>query len=358
MQPLISANTYGTNTDISDRTPQEGLGSITRSIDAYNTSIGIFRYSSLNITCSNKNGFFNDTGNFFTFKRDLAKVEVLFFDKTGTSYANYRGVVNEAGTRTGVNNNTITFLVTARETILGKVKVDSGDITATDSFSDGIKQILNKTAITSVIGYDAGKINVAYDGTIDSVAALADISTKEALDLLLQASNSIFYIDSDDDMVVSSRDASSNTISFYGAQDIYGRDNIIQLFNYTGGYHRIYNSVIVIDSLGSTLREDATSIDNFGLKQIEYTFDFLANSSTRIAIAEAIRDEFKDRKKECSIKVESSEIRNINVLDKVIIDLIASNYNNIDITTSQTWKIIGLTEYPSNYTADIFLREI
>jgi hypothetical protein len=354
MQPLIAANTYGDRVDISDYVIDTQLGSISRRLDAYDTSIGIFRYSNLNIGCENKNGFFNDTGDFFTYKRDLAKVEVIFYDKGGTSFTNYEGVVNEAGTRTGINNNIINFLVTARETILSKVKA-TPTISPGESFSSVIKKILNRSEITAVMGYDANKINVDYDGTIDVTAPLTQIPTKDSLDMLLQASNSIFYVDSSGDMVVSSRSATSNIVTFYGAQDIFGRENIIQLYNYTGGYHRVYNRIIINDTERAV---DSTSEAFYGTKPVEYVFEFITTAATETAIANAIISEFKDRKKECAIKVTSSEIRNINILDQVILDLVQTNYNNIDITTDQTWKIMGLTEYPSNYTADIHLREI
>jgi hypothetical protein len=353
MQPLVSQNVYGINTDISDYVVGTELGAIYRSIDAYQSTIGVFRFSNLNIKCVNLLGYFNDTGSFFTFKRDLAKVIVYFYDKTGISFANYKGVLNEAGTNTGVNNDTISFLVTARESILNQVQVTDSDISDDDSFQNAIKAILNKAAITAVMGYDADKITVAYNNTIDVASELHNLDTKTVLDYLLQVSNSIFYIDSAGDMVVSSRAASSNTVEFYGAQDIYGRENIIQLFNYHGGYQRIYNSVTVNDQTA----EDATSIDAHGLRRIDFSFSFLTTNATELSIAETIRDEFKDRKKECSIKVATEQIRNINILDKAILNLIVSNYNNIDITSDQTWKIMGITEYPSNFTTDIHLRE-
>lgn len=354
MQPLTAADIYGTLTDISDKVIETGLGAISRRLDAYKSSVGVFKYSNTNIECSNKNGYFNDTGDFFTFKRDLAKVQIDFYDKNGTAYTNYEGITNEEGTHAGVNNDLITFLVVARESILKQVQVESGDIANADSFSDAIKAILNKPTITSVMGYDVSKISVGYDGSIDVASELHNLDTKTVLDQLLQASNSIFYIDDDGDMVVSTRSESSNSTTFYGAQDIYGRDNIIEIYNYSGGYSRIYNSVIVNDQIA----EDATSIASYGLRQIEFNFDFLTTNATELTIAETIRDEFKDRKKECIIKVKVDQIRNINILEKVVLDLISSNYNNIDIDSTQTWKIIGITEYPSNYTADIELREI
>jgi hypothetical protein len=355
MQPLTSANTYGTNTDISDKVIATGVGSISRRLDAFNSSIGVFKFANTNISCSNKAGYFNDTGTFFTFKRDLAKVQILFFDKDGTEFTNFTGIVNEQGVSAGINNDTISFLVTSRESVLNQVQVVTADISDADTFSTAIKAILNKTSITSVMGYDVSKIAVGYNGAIDVSSKLHNLDTKTVLDLLLQASNSIFYIDSAGDMNVATRTAATASTSFYGAQDVYGRENIIQLFNYSGGYSRIYNSVIV----NGTEAKDATSITNFGLRQLgAYTFDFITNGTTETTIAETIRNEFKDRKKECTIKVTTDRIKNLNVLEKVVLDLVASNYNSIDILSTQTWKIIGITEYPSNYTADISLREI
>lgn len=355
VQPLLNNTEYGVNTDISEYVRSAGMSAIYRQLDSiYDFDFGIYRFNSASLDLANKNGYFNESGVLFTFRRHRAKVKIYYIDKTGNTGINFEGLIDEAATRFGINNKHVNITVSSLDSILAQIPVSGGDIINGDLFSTAIKSILNKTAITQVLNYDAGKINVSTDKTIDDATKFSGLSVKDALNYLLNASNSVLTVDKNNNISVSSRSAGSNIVTFYGASDAFGRDNIIQIYNYNLGYHRLFNSIVVNERETT----DSTSITNYGFRQKILTFDFITNTGKIDDIAASILAEYKNPKKELTIKLRSSELQNISLLDEVRLNMSASPYNNIGITTDDRFKIIGITEYPSTFTADILLREI
>lgn len=353
IQPLIDAGNYGVNTDVSDYVDPAGISIITRMLQSYNYDVGSYLFANTTIKCTNKNGYFNDGGDLFTFKRDLAKVQLKYWDKNGSNI-DFHGLIDERATAFGVNNDQVTFTILGRDSVFSQVSVDSGDISNSDLFSTAIKSILNKSAITMVLNYSASNINVALDRAIDVASVFVGMTVKDALDQLLLASNSVLYVDDDGNIIVTSRTQNDTKVTYYGDGDDFGRDNIIQIFNYNTGYHRIFNSVWVNDRE----TKDSTSISNYGTRKLELSLDFITSTTTADDIAASVLAEFKDPKRELFIKVKNEEMRNVSLLNEIELNLEPSVYNQVDIETEDRWKLLGINEYPSNFTADLKLREI
>ena len=355
IQELTDATTYNPNpTDITDRVLDLGLGAIRYELDSYDHDIGIFKHGNMILGCLNQDGYFNETESLFSFRRDLAKIEVTFFDRDLTEISFFKGVINEPMTRFNKNNDTVNFVVINQENVLSQVQVQVADISNADSFSDSIKAILNKTAITTVLNYDAADISVDYDGVIDDATKLHGLDTYTVLKKLLQASNSLFYVNSSDDMIVSTRGNTGVETMFYGAEDEFNRDNIIEVNGYSTGYNRIFNSVIVNDR--GTL--DATSVGNYGYREKRYTFDFVTDNGREDLIAANILAEFKDPKKEVSITVPVEESTSLNFLDDITMELNSTVYNNINISSTDTFKLMARNYVPDDFNAILKLREI
>lgn len=354
--PLINATTYaGTWIDISDYTLQSGIGAIYQQIDTiYEFDTGIYRYGSLYLGCTNKDGYFNEGGALFTYKRNRALVRVYFYNRDGDQVLTFTGLLNEAGTNFGINNKHVSLLFTSLDSIFDQVQIPAGTISDLDTFENAIKAILNQSGVTLVLGYDADKINVDLDLAIDDGGFFNLISVKNGLNWLLQASNSILTIDATGDIVVSSRAASANLVTFYGADDPFGRDDIIQIYNFNLGYHRCFNSII----LNERETKDSTSISTYGLRQKPIDFDFMTDTGKVDTIAAQILAEYKDPKREVIIKIKIDRLADINLLDKINLVLEADRYNTINIAPTDYFKIISITAYPSNFTADIKLREV
>ena len=171
---------------------------------------------------------------------------------------------------------------------------------------------------------------------------------------LLLASNSVFYIDSDNTMVVNSRNALDTKTTFYGQDEPFGRENIFSLQNIKEGFNRIFNSIILND----TLFDDATSIADFGLSQKTISLSFITTLSTETTIANSMLTEFKDPKKELQTRVSTKNARDLALLNEVELDIINNTYNDIGITTDDRFKILSIIENTSNFTTNILLREI
>ena len=354
-QPLTDATTYATSaTDVTDYVNDPGLGTIINQLDSYDFDIGVFHHGNMTIGCTNEDGYFNETEAIFSFKRDLTKVVIYFYDEDETEYTFFKGVISEPLTRFNKNNKTVNFTVINQENVLSQAQVEVADISNGDSFSDSIKAILNKTTITTVLNYDATNITVDYDGEVDVASELQGLDVYSALKQLLQASNSIFYVNDDDDMIVSNRDQINTETTFYGAEDPFGRDNIIELTGYTTGYNRIFNSIVV----NGTESKDATSITAYGLRQKRFTFDFINDAGREALVGAGILAEIKDPKKEALIAVPIEDATALNLLEKIILTLESSEYNSINIDSDDTFKILGRNYIPKDQSAVLKLREI
>jgi hypothetical protein len=354
-RPLASANVYQSSaTDVTTYVRDRGLSRLTYKLDTYDFDIGAFHFGNMTIGCVNEGGYFNETEDLFSFKRDLTKVVLSFFDTDETEYTFFKGVIAEPMTRFNKNNETVNFTVINQDQILNQTQVLVADISDTDSFSDAIKAILNKTRITSILNYSADNINVDYDGVIDVASELQGRDVYTVLKKLLQASNSLFYIDADDNMIVTSRASTGVETRFYGAEDPFNRDNIIEVNGYTTGYNRIFNSIVVNDRA----TDDATSIGDYGLRQKRYTFSFVTDNTREDLIAANILAEFKDPKKEVSITVPIEDGQALDFLDDIVLFLESSGYNNINIDEDDTFKLMARDYDSDNFSAILKLREI
>jgi hypothetical protein len=378
LTPLTAEMTYGTEVEISDYVMASSIGNIRKNTDSDDHVIGEYLLGSVDLTCANFNGEFNesDPRSFFKYKRDRSKIRVEYFSSLTDSTISFKGLITDEGTSS--DDDTAKIKVLALESILRTVQVSSGAITAGDYFSDAIKAILNKPAITAVLTYSAANISVDFDLTIDDESAFANISTWDALKQLLIASNSVVYVDNETIMVVP-RDYDSGEISyFYGPGDDLDRENIETIENYNNGAHRVFNSVTV-SGINYT---DTISRDIFGLSDIPFTFDFITNNSKKLQIARNIVNQFKIPRIEFEITVSTDLANQIGFFDTIGIshplravpccgynmslwytaeyDTDESVYNiefgGIEIDGTLAFKMIQRIENPKEFTTKIKLR--
>jgi len=354
-KPLASATTYEDDaTDVTTYVRQLGLGKITYRLDSYDFDIGVFHYGRMTLGCVNEDGYFNENEDLFSYQRDLTKVVLTYYDKDGTAAVFFKGVITEPLTRFNKNNETVNFTVINQDQILSQNQVLVADITNGDSFSTAIKALLNKTGITTVLNYSADDITVDYDGEVDDATKLHGRDVYTVLKKLLQASNSLFYVDDDDNMIVSTRASTGTETEFYGAEDPFNRDNIIEVNKYSTGYNKIFNSIVVNDRETN----DSTSIAAYGLRQKRFTFDFVTDNGREDLIAANYLAEFKDPKKELEINVPVEDGQAVAFLDDIVLILESSGYNSINIDSDDVFKLMGRDYVPDEFAAILKLREI
>ena len=376
LTPLTAEMTYGTEVEISDYVMASSIGNIRKNTDSDDHVIGEYLLGSVDLTCANFNGEFNeaDPRSFFKYKRDRSKIRVEYFSSLTDSTISFKGLITDEGTSS--DGDTAKLKVLALESILRTVQVSAGAITAGDYFSDAIKAILNKPAITAVLTYSASNISVDFDLTIDDESPFANISTWDALKQLLIASNSVVYVDNETIMVVP-RDYDSGSISyFYGPGDQLDRENIEDIKNYNNGKHRLFNSVTV----NSTNYTDTTSRDWFGLSDISFTLAFITDSGKELQIARNIVNQFKLPRLEFEITVSTDLANEIGFFDTIGVshplrakacsncdgalwdtakwdtDIFNIDFGGIVIDGRLAFKMIQRIENPKDFTTTLKLR--
>jgi hypothetical protein len=392
LSPLVKKDTYGSNDgvdvniDISDYIMNNGISKIRKTIDGQDYEYGVLTFGDLTLKINNENKRFNSErrayespNGYFWYRRDFARIDINYFDgENSNSYTRFVGFIYEDNTRQDFFKEDVKFIILSKESILRRVLISGGQIGNTILFSNAIKSILNVPEITDFLNYDAGNINVNYDDTIDDGSFFDGLSAEEAMNALMIASNSVFLVDDSDNLIVKSRLEGHETHNFYGAGDVFGRENLITIKDYNEGLQRTFNSVKINDITVS----DNNYIIAYGLRQKSFELPFLTNETKISAVAQNILDSVKIPRQELSIEVETNTIKNAEILDKATLnfplrvkparedDLVSlygvakygtSRYNQVfgefSIDPSIEWKIISIEEDPKTFKTVIKLRQ-
>jgi hypothetical protein len=384
----IEDGSYGTEIEVSDRVDASGIGSITKSIDAGDYDIGVYTYSDLTLRCYNHNGYFNDPGDrrsIFPVTRNRCKVRVDLIDMDSdgdeTPFITYQGLINEEATRWNVETDQIEFKVLSRDSVIRNTKVSAGTIADGSLASTAISQILNVPSITAVLNYNVSDINVDLDFTIDDGSEFDNQSTRDVLNQLLLATNSVLLINESGDMIVSSRDENETDITYlYGHSDTYGRENIIKILNYNTGMHRMFTACKIND----TEDEQADISATFGYRLKTISMPFVTDAGTEATIAERLSSRFSVPKMECQVVVSMEVSRSLDLLDRVSIDFplrarpiegaflpvvgvtaigdtdqpLPDTFGSFRMAPNIGWKMIEIVDDPKNFVSTLKLRQI
>lgn len=377
--PLVSRNTYGSEIEVSDHINATGVSQITRSIDAADYDVGLFAYGDITLKGINVNGYFNegDRRSIFKYLRDKTKVRVEFFD--GTSNIVFNGLINEEATRIDPITEEIKFRVLSLDSVIRNNKVNSGVVSDGMTAKNAIHSILNNEVIRSVLGVDIDNINPANNITIDLGTEFDNDNTRTALNDLLFVSNSVLIIDSNNDIIVHSRDANTILHYLYGKNDAYGRENIISMNSLNAGKHRMFNTVGVN---GQVVFDDNLTRE-FGTRIKKKSFSFITDSDNSKVIARALLNEFKVAKQEVEVEIPTSIAKDFALLDKVSINFpyrlerykdsympvtcslqlcnnnfkLPKMYGSTKIEPNIAWKVIEIKDNVKTFTSKIKLRE-
>lgn len=319
--PRLRNDTYGDEVDVSDHVQLKGLGAIKRNIDAGEYDFGAFTYSDVTMTCSNADGFFNnadDSRSMFPYSRDLAKVRIVFFQDQDQETITYRGLINDEATRTVLRKDEIQFRVLSRDSIIKKTNIEEGLVQDGDSFKTTIFRILNVDAITNILTIDLTNINPTYNGTVDLGSEFDNRSSRDAINELLIASNSVMTINEDDEVIVQSRTETStqDPLLLFGQGDLKGRENIIDIIDYNTGLQRVFNVI----TLNERTTKHLSSILAFGAREKTLSYSWLTNTTTIDAVASALVEQFKYPKIELSLKVHTFIAKDYDLLERVSVD--------------------------------------
>jgi hypothetical protein len=371
--------------EIDDFVRKGGLNSIQREVDNGDFDFGIFVFNSVGISCINEDGKFSDQSDsrsIFKYSRDKTKVTINFFDgESNDPTTSFKGIVDERATKVNFVKNDVRMVVLSEDSIINRVNVSGGTVVNGQLASVAIKSILNIPSITTVLNYDPLNINVSNDYIIDDGSYFDNLTCKEALDQLCSLTNSVLIVEDFSDIIVRSRDVNTDgeIFRFYGENDTFGRQNILQVKNYNTGLHRTFNSVKV----GSQISSNEGYIQAFGDNSKTIDFEFITSEETQALVAENLMNYWKAPKIEMEIVARTKDVKDLWFFDLVSVDyplrvkpaegetklpvygvsrygesVYPRTFGNIKINPKVAFKVIGKTEDPSKFTTIIKLRQV
>ena len=384
--PLVDIGTYGdelditSEIDISDEIKDRGIGRISREIDNGDYDIGVFTYGDITLTAFNLGGRFNppgDPASIFLHSRDKAKVKINYLDILGNITISFHGLINEEATRQNILENEIKFKVLSIDSIMRKIKINSGQVGDGELASVAVNRLLGQVEVISVLNYLRDNVNLDTDIVIDNGGWFSNKSLKEGLDALMVATNSVLFTDGLD-LIVGPRRESSTVHTFYGAGDLQGRENIEAIRNLNSGLHRTFNSIVI----GDLEVSDDLNINFFGLRQKKISLDFITNIQSRNKIATRLLEYFKVPKTEMEITVSTESSLKVKMLDSIVIhaprELVPAEgeryltplasfkigvtklpriVRDFDIDPLALFKVIGIKENAESYTRTLKIKQ-
>lgn len=383
LTPKVGLMEYGDEIDITDYVKFDGLPTIRRSIDSTDFAIGVYSYDDLSIRCINLNGYFNDefdTRSIFKFKRDKALVRVVFQNSDGDTIV-FKGLINDEATQADAEADDIVFRVLSLDSAIRTTKVSGGVVVTGAMVSDAIFAVLNVPEITAVLGISQLNINPDFDFEIEDGSVFDNETTRDVLNQLLFASNSVMLIDADDNVIIRDRseDDTADPLNIYGPYDLRMRTNMIRLTNYNPGKHRRFTAIKVNDTEVS----DDAFIEDYGYRQKKMEIPFVTTEALAEAIAQRILDEFKVNKIECNVEVPTYVARGVDLLDRVSLDYslrikpqagkflpvigstvigdteapLPDTFGSLSVNPNIRFKVIEIRENPKDFETILKLRQ-
>lgn len=362
VQPLYSAFVYLPEIDISDLV-EDVAGTITKSIDSTDFSVGIYTFNDVQLTCDNSDGRLSDTSDsrsIFPFSRDRAKIRIVFDNGDSVPPTTYKGVISDSATEISSDTDELTFTILGPDSVLNNSMVPAGSIADGATVLQAMIAILSTSDITSVLNVSFSNLNPQNNIVIDDGSKFDNLNKNSAMTQLLGVSNSVMIIDANNNVIVRDRQPNfSNPITYlYGKGDQFGRENIKSIQSYNTGLQRTFNSILVtggqatavvtdIDSVEQTVTKETqtgsasqlTSQALYGLRQKAISFAFITDPTTLALIAQGYIDEFAFPKIELEVIVSTGDVVDTDLLDEVSV-----NYPLLVTPSGKFLPIIGVTK--------------
>lgn len=346
----ISIQTFDSNLDytgefidVTDDVDIRSVGKIKQKVDGSNFDVGIFRFTDFKFTLRNDHGKYSEPGvlqSIFTDKRidSIVKVEwsqnefgpicgiaICGEDTLGDDVSTFYGLLNDSSSTQNIRDNKITFSVQGLESIFNKVETNFSALSGTEVISDIIFDVLNQSGVTRLMTVDAGNISCDIDQVPDTIADLEETTIKEALDILLEASNSILYVTPDTQTVfVKARNPTASVVrTFYGQSSNVGSEDIVDLKKISQGINRTFNFLKWEDT--TITSKDNSSIDIYGVRKKDIDNNLITDTTKRQNVLDAYKNEFAFPKRELML----TSILDYSTVELFFMDRIAIDYPTV-----------------------------
>ena len=399
INPLDENGAYEGFQEVTKDVDLNAIGKITRKLDNNNYNVGLFSFSNTSLRLRNDHGFYSEPGqprSIFKSKRTDSLVKILWSEGEpaicgsaicgisvlGPELEIYKGFINDDSLASDIDDQKVKFAVLGMESLFDRVETPFAALSSGVAASTTIFNILNVSGITDLLTVSALNISLGNDQTTDTIADLENTTVKEALDILLEASNAILYIESDVVYIVPRDPTATTPVTFYGQASNIGIENIVDISKIKSGRAKMFNFWTWSDTTLSS--KEATSITNNGVRKKEVDFTLFTNTVKRQAILDDLRDEFGPSKREMDLSVSLTR----EALTPIILDRINMDYPTIytatdpeigapiygvalygtakyprsqwslNLTTAENFKIIGININIKRETITYNLREV
>lgn len=299
----------------------KNIGTIITGFDEQDFTVGTKVIPNASVTVDNSNGKFSDVdypNSVFFFSRANSIFRVTYTeDSTETEV--YRGLIKDDNFKLQASKQDGSLLVAGTDTIFQETGVVSAAINNGDTLKTVIYTILNIPQITNLLTVSLSNINPTNGNlTINDKSWFTNKTVKAALDNLMIATNSIYYINSSQEIIVRDREDSPDikyTFRGQGVSD--GEENIIDIKNFNNGRHRVFNRCI----FDTTTTNDTTSQTLNGLRIFTINADYITNTTTQESLAGEITSEYNAPKEEFLLTTElNSDTLALVFFDKVVVN--------------------------------------
>ena len=376
LTPRVSPLVYGPETEVTDFVKDRKIGKIKKELDNGDFVFGVFTLNSVKVTLINDGRFslysYHPQSIFFD-SRDLCRVRITFDSGTEETEI-FRGLIDENATKEKTRDNIIDFVVLSENAIFRKRNVASGIVTQNSLFSTAISRIVESIPERR-FSFSEQNVSVDFDRRIGNPNWFVGRGALNALNRLFLATNSVGFINSDNEFIVSSRQQNSPRIVFFNNQ--IGGD-ILAVKHYNSGRHRAFNIISVNGELQArTAFDPYYSANEFSSITLPFVTDLEVSSS----IAQNLVNKFSVPKQEITIVIPLERALNISLLDSVSLDIRPNIFpatgtqalpkygsaryssarypvvNGLGISRRTAWYVLAITLIPSKMVAYLKLRE-
>ena len=336
VKPFLESGEY--DSDFTEITKYvQSIGRISIDTDSSEYQIGVFRTSNFRLRLNNIEGLFSDVDqseSIFRYRRanSIIKITTEYYEdgpwcgvaEVDECYLSdeveiFRGLLNDDSLLENAKDMFVDFICLGFESIFAEVETPFTSLSIGDLVSEAIYTCLNQVAITDLLTVSLSNITPDQDQALDAVAHFENSTVKEVLDELLNASNSVMYIQNSTIYVKPRTAGVSVAYSFYGQASQGNIENIMDIKNISNGVNRTFNFLNWADTTTNVADQD--SLDLYGVKKREISYQSFTNTTKRLNILNSILSEFGNPKREMDLLADLNYgTLDLNLLDRVEID--------------------------------------
>ena len=283
--------------DLADSAPL-----ITRKLDFEQFGFGEFFSGSLELTLDNRLGKYGDTDELYSIFFDaysraysLIRYKAGYYDTDGTTKINetvFTGLINEDDFVTDLQTGQIPFTALDYAGFLQYVVIPEGTFTGSDTYSNVVSDLMALGNISLYITHSGANINPDFDLTFDDTSEFNNRTVFDVLTDITKKANSVWWIDTSDNIIVSNRAANAGTaFEFIGGYYSGNDTNIIEIERIKNRFNLINIAKYSNDSGEFVDSASSQDLNKDGAHLFEISGNDLTNTTTINSVISNIRSD-------------------------------------------------------------------